>query len=73
MNNYWISIDRGPRVPQSASENTESATGSIICDFQNNLMKIEKTLLISINKIDTNEHSNKKIFLKIDSVASLFG
>lgn len=36
-------------------------------------MKIEKILLIFINKIDINEYSNKKIFLKIDSVVFFFG
>lgn len=38
------------------------AAGSIMCGFCNNPLKIEQALLRPINKLDTNDHSNKIVF-----------
>lgn len=62
MSHYLILSGKGPEVYQCAAKNTERCSWSIMCGFCNNPLKTEQTLLRLINKVDTNDHSNKRFF-----------
>lgn len=57
---FNFTCERSQRSTSLLWRTLNGAPGSMICDLGNNPMKIDKALLISMNKVDTNEHNNRQ-------------